>query len=60
MEDLEFFVKLLFRATNQRITYVPEYLSYYVLRKKLFILSRPDGFAFICYESDSRCIETNI
>ena len=33
MEDLEFFVKLLFRATNQRITYVPEYLSYYVLRK---------------------------
>ena len=34
MEDLEFFVKLLFRATNQRITYVPEYLSYYVLRKK--------------------------
>ena len=33
MEDLEFFVKLLFKATNQRIIYVPEYLSYYVLRK---------------------------
>lgn len=33
MEDLEFFVKLLFKATDKRITYVPEYLSYYVLRK---------------------------
>lgn len=33
MEDLEFFVKLLFKATNQRITSVPEYLSFYILRK---------------------------
>lgn len=32
MEDFEFFVKLLFKASNQQLTYVSEYLSFYILR----------------------------
>lgn len=32
LEDLEFFVKLLYKAGQEQIAFVPEYLSYYILR----------------------------
>lgn len=32
IEDLEFFVKLLYKSGKEQITCVPEYLSYYILR----------------------------